>query len=223
MMICTREGAKLQLEAKSLEKMKKLKFLIVANVDICGDIEYLSNELRLLDWPEFPLSSLPSNFHPQKLIALNMPQSQVILDKLLEMGQFRNLTYMNFHSCQYITKVSDLSITTPNIKQLNLMECRNLVEVHDSVGCLDKLEKLELYNCTKLRILPSFLMMKSLKHLDIYMCKRLEKFPDIPHEMDGLKYLTFIGTAIRELPPSFGNLTGLEELHLGSGLLPSSK
>ena len=83
-MICTPEGAKLQLEAKSLEKMKKLKFLIVANVDICGEIEYLPNELRLLDWPEFPSSSLPSNFCPQKLIALNMPQSKVILDKLLE-------------------------------------------------------------------------------------------------------------------------------------------
>ncbi|KAL0006208.1 hypothetical protein SO802_013769 [Lithocarpus litseifolius] len=222
MMICTLERAKLQLEAKSFEKMKKLKFLIVANVDICGDIEYLPNELRLLDWPKFPLSTLPSNFHPQKLIALNMPQSQVDLDKLLKMGQFRNLTYMNFRSCQYITKLSDLSITTPNIKQLNLMECRNLVEVQDSVGCLDKLEKLELYNCTKLQILPSFLMMKSLKHLDIYMCTRLEKFLDIPHEMDGLKYLTFIGTAIRNLPPSFGNLTGLETLHLGSGILPSS-
>ncbi|XP_030958555.1 TMV resistance protein N-like [Quercus lobata] len=217
MMICTLERAKLQLEAKSFEKMKKLKFLIVANVDICGDIEYLPNELRLLDWPEFPLSTLPPNFHPQKLIALNMPQSQVVLDKILKMGQFKNLTYMNFHSCQYITKLSDLSITTPNIKQLNLNECRNLVEVHDSVGCLDKLEKLELYNCTELRILPSFLMMKSLNHLDIYMCTRLEKFPDIPYEMDGLKYLTFVGTAIRELPPSFGNLTGLETLHLGSG------
>uniref|UniRef100_A0A7N2L5G2 TIR domain-containing protein n=1 Tax=Quercus lobata TaxID=97700 RepID=A0A7N2L5G2_QUELO len=215
MMICTLERAKLQLEAKSFEKMKKLKFLIVANVDICGDIEYLPNELRLLDWPEFPLSTLPSNFHPQKLIALNMPQTQVVLEKLLK---FRNLTYMNFRSCQYIMKLSNLSTTTPNIKQLNLNGCRNLVEVHDSVGCcLDKLEKLELYNCTELRILPSFLVMKSPKHLDFYMCTRLEKFPDIPHEMDGLKYLTFIGPAIRDLPPSFGNLTRLEELHLGSG------
>ena len=83
-MICTLERARLQLEAKSFEKMKKLKFLIVANVDICGNIEYLPNELRLLDWPEFPLSTLPSNFHPQKLIALNMPQSQVVLDKLFK-------------------------------------------------------------------------------------------------------------------------------------------
>ena len=137
------------------------------------------------------------------------------------MGQLRNLTYVNFLSCQYIKKLSDLSIATPNIKQLNLNECRNLVEVHDFVGCLDKLEKWELNYCTELRILPSCLIMKSLKHLDLYQCTRLQKFRDIPHEMDGLNYLTFIGTSIRELPPSLENLTGLEELHLGSGLLPS--
>ena len=127
------------------------------------------------------------------------------------MGQLRNLTYVNFLSCQYIKKLSDLSIATPNIKQLNLNECRNLVEVHDSVGCLDKLEKWELNYCTELRILPSCLIMKSLKHLDLYQCTRLEKFRDIPHEMDGLNYLTFIGTSIRELPPSL-EMVGSKDL-----------
>ena len=82
--MCSPKRAKLQLEAKCLEKMKNLKFLIVNNVDICGSIEYLPNELRLLDWPKFPFSSLPSNFCPQKLIALNMPDSQVMLDRLHE-------------------------------------------------------------------------------------------------------------------------------------------
>ena len=137
------------------------------------------------------------------------------------MGQFKSLTYMNFRSCQYIRKLSDLSIATPNIKELDLCQCRNLVEVHDSVGHLDKLEKLDLTECTGLQILPSCLMMKSLKQLILYECRRLEKFPNISHEMDGLEYLTFIGTAIKELPPSFGNLTRLERLHLGSGYLPS--
>ena len=137
------------------------------------------------------------------------------------MGQSRNLTYMNFCSCQSINKLSDLSIATPNIKELDLRECRNLVEIHDSIGRLDKLEKWYLTECTQLQILPSCLMMKSLKHLGLYMCKRLEKFPNILHEMDGLKYISFIGTAIKELPPSFGNLTRIEVLHLGSGDLPS--
>ena len=108
------------------------------------------------------------------------------------MGQLRNLSYMNFYSYQYINKLSDLSIATPNIKQLNLHRCTNLVEVHESVGCLDKLEKLNLTSCTKLRILPSCLMIKYLKHLVLYRCRRFEKFPNILEEMDGLEYLTLL-------------------------------
>ena len=83
-MINSPEPSKLKLEPKSLEKMKNLKFLMVSNVDICRGLNYLPNELRVLDWPEFPLSSLPSNFDPQKLIALNMPESRVTLDKLFK-------------------------------------------------------------------------------------------------------------------------------------------
>jgi hypothetical protein len=62
-----------------LEKMKSLKYLKVHNV-ICEDLKYLPNGLRLLDWREFPLSSLPSNFVLQNLVALNMPRSQIQLD-----------------------------------------------------------------------------------------------------------------------------------------------
>ena len=83
-MIVSPEPTKLQLKANCFEKMKNLKFLIVGNVDICRGVEYLPNGLRLLDWQGFPFSSLPSNFRPQKLIALNMPQSQIILDKLFK-------------------------------------------------------------------------------------------------------------------------------------------
>ena len=67
------EPTKLQLEAKCLENMENLKFLIIDNVEICGSLDYLPNDLRLLEWHGCTLSSLPSNFHPQKLIALNMP------------------------------------------------------------------------------------------------------------------------------------------------------
>ena len=83
-MICSPESPKIQLEPKCLEKMKNLKYLMVSNVEICGDLEYLPNGLRVLDWPGFPSSSLPSNFRPPKLVVLNMPKSQLILHKLLE-------------------------------------------------------------------------------------------------------------------------------------------
>ena len=123
---------------------------------------------------------------------------------------------MNFSSCQRIKKLPDLSMSSPNIKKLNLRDCRELVEVHDSVGFLEKLEWWELTGCIKLKILPSCLRMRSLKYLSLYQCKRVEKFPDIPLEMKRVEFLNLAETAIRELPSSFGNLTGLERLEFGS-------
>ena len=119
---------------------------------------------------------------------------------------------MNFSSCQYITKLPNLLSAAPNIKELDLKNCKKLVKVHESVGCLAKLEGLDLGGCFQFRILPSFISMKSLKLLNLYGCKRVKRLPDIPQEMKNLKYLCLSRTSIRELPPSFRNLTGLERL-----------
>ncbi|KAL4631838.1 hypothetical protein ACB092_04G006400 [Castanea dentata] len=224
--ICSPEPSKMKLEPNCLEKMKNLKFLIVSNVDICKGLKYLPNELRVLDWSGFPLSSLPSSFDPKNLIALNMPESQVTLDKLFKRIQCRNLAYMNFNSNQYIRELPDLSSATPNIKKLDLRDCRGLVNVPDTVGYLDKLESWDLSKCVELQTLPSCIVMKSLKHLNLFGCARFKRFPHIPQEMENLKFLNLGYTAIRELPPSIGNLTGLERLDIGSKFyschLPSS-
>ncbi|XP_030958296.1 disease resistance-like protein DSC1 [Quercus lobata] len=224
--ICSPEPSKMKLEPKCLEKMKNLKFLIVSNVDICRGLKYLPNELRVLDWSGFPLSSLPPNFDPQNLIALNMPESRVTLDKFFKRIQCKNLTYMDFNFNQYIRELPDLSSATPNIKKLDLRDCRRLVNVPDSVGYLDKLESWDLWNCRELQTLPSCIVMKSLKHLNLYQCIKFKRFPHIPQEMENLKFLSLGRTAIRELPPSIGNLTGLERLDIGSYFyscqLPSS-
>ena len=130
---------------------------------------------------------------------------------------------MNFSWCEYIRKLPDLS-QAPNIKELDLKYCTNLVEVHDSIGHLQKLEVWELSNCTKLQILPSYLMMKSLASLTLTGCSSLKKFPDISQEMECLGKLALHSTGICELPSSFGNLIGLKTLLLGnhSLYLPSS-
>ena len=133
---------------------------------------------------------------------------------------------MNFNYNQYIRELPNLSSATPNIKKMDLQKCKKLVRIHDSIGCLDKLESWDLLNCVELQILPSCIAMKSLKFLGLLGCKRLKRFPDIPQEMGNLKFLSLGCTAIRELPPSIGNLTGLERLHIGSNFytcqLPSS-
>ena len=122
---------------------------------------------------------------------------------------------MNFSSCQYITKLPNLLSAAPNIKELNLSKCQKLVKVHDSIGCLAKLESWDHEDCFKLRILPSCISMKSLKLLNLCGCIRVKRLPDIPQEMENLMYLSLAYTSIRELPPSFRNLTGLERLDLG--------
>ena len=133
---------------------------------------------------------------------------------------------MNFNSNQYIRELPDLSSATPNIKKLDLRYCRRLVNVPDSVGYLDKLESWDLFGCDELQILPSCIAMKSLKYLNLINCNRVKSFPDIPQEMENLKFLSLGFTDIRELPPSIGNLTGLERLEIGSSFyscqLPSS-
>ena len=119
---------------------------------------------------------------------------------------------INLKCCESITKLPKLR--TPNLKELDLSGCTNLVKVHQSVGSLFKLESLDLSSCRKLQILPSNLMLKSLQYFDLDGCLRLEKFPNIQPGMDSLRVLHMQETAIRELPSSFGFLIGLEELFL---------
>ena len=108
---------------------------------------------------------------------------------------------------------------TPNVTNLILRSCSNLVEIDDSVGRLDKLEVWDLEYCTNLETLPNCLMMKSLTKFNLEGCYSLKKFPNILHEMKGVKYLILLGKSANELTPSFRNFIGLKRLkvHLLSG------
>ena len=85
-------------------------------------------------------------------------------------------------------------------------------KIDDSVGRLDKLKEWNLKGCGKLETLPNCLTMKSLTLFHLVDCKRIKKFPNILHEMKGVKQLHMSGNYTNELPLSFGNLIGLEHV-----------
>ncbi|KAG2667226.1 hypothetical protein I3760_15G103500 [Carya illinoinensis] len=200
----------IRLNSEAFVQMKRLRVLINRNASFSSGPNYLSNELRVLDWFEYPLQSLPPNFHGNKLIIFKMHGSFI---RELSVIKFKNMTIMEFNDCNSLTKVPDLS-SVQNLKELSVEMCTSLVEVHDSVGSLENLCELSFYGCSNLRIFPASLKLRSLRKLYLDDCSSLRSFPEIGCEMKSLTKLSLSCTAVEELPLSIGNLDRLDALFL---------
>uniref|UniRef100_A0A7N2MJ04 TIR domain-containing protein n=1 Tax=Quercus lobata TaxID=97700 RepID=A0A7N2MJ04_QUELO len=67
-----------RLNVESLSKMKKLRLLEIQDVLLPNHLNYLSNELHIIEWHGCPLNSMPANFQPNKLVELKMHCSAII-------------------------------------------------------------------------------------------------------------------------------------------------
>lgn len=67
----------MNLSTKAFQKMINLRVLNIDDLNISGDFELLSKELRWLSWEECPLKCIPSNFPFEKLVVLNMRESNI--------------------------------------------------------------------------------------------------------------------------------------------------
>ena len=74
----------------------------------------------------------------------------------------------------------------PNLRDINLHGCTNLIKVHNSIGLLDKLEILRVDYCTNLRIFPEVIHSTSLYMLDLTKCLNLPNFPRCLVTTDGM-------------------------------------
>ncbi|XP_008227563.2 PREDICTED: TMV resistance protein N-like [Prunus mume] len=211
------------MDVDCFSKMKNLKIFMNYNVCLSGDIGCLPNMLRVLYWYRCPLQSFPPNFRPNGLGLLNLPYS--CIKQLWEgLKHFTKLTSLNLELSEFLTEIPDLS-GSPNLRYLNASYCESLVEVHPSVGYLDKLQVLDFCGCYELTKFPNKVWWKSLKWLDLRDCIKLESFPEIVDKMESLYHLGLAETAIKELPASIGHLIGLKYLFLcGTHIkeLPSS-
>ncbi|XP_052205814.1 disease resistance protein RPV1-like [Diospyros lotus] len=175
------------LRTDAFLQMHNLKLLELNNVRLTGNFENFP-KLRWLHWRGFPLKFIPNDFPLECLVALDMRYSSLEQfskrPKLLGSLKILDLSY-----CCGLTNSPDFS-QIPNLERLILEYCRNLVEVHESIGELDRLVFLNLKGCENLRKLPKkVFQLKSLKKLILSGCLQLKRLSPDMHKMESLKVL----------------------------------
>jgi Leucine-rich repeat (LRR) protein len=152
--------------------------------------------------------------------------SQNILSSLLTIlfWQILNrLKVLNLKNSKFLTKIPNFS-QVPILEILILEGCTSLVELHESIGNLQRLVLLNLKECQNLRNLPgSTSNLKSLQILNLSGCLKVDKLPEQLGNMMALKELHADKTAITQLPASFCLLKNLETVSLSGCKGQSSK
>ncbi|KAL7257893.1 hypothetical protein ACSBR1_004083 [Camellia fascicularis] len=197
------------LEVDAFARMHKLKLLQLKYIQISGSFENFPKGLRWLCWHGFPFKSISHDFPLESLIGLDMSHSrlQIIWEgaKLLESLKILDLS----HSC-CLTKTPDFS-KVPNLERLIFKNCATLVEVHESIGHLQRLVLFNLKDCKSLKKLPkSICMLKFLETLDISGCSNLE---ELPTELGTMESLTVFHANEIDISRLFSTSTEVKSWH----------
>jgi len=118
---------------------------------------------------------------------------------------------------EYLTHIPDVSGLS-NLEKLSFEYCDNLITIHNSIGHLNKLERLSALYCRELKHFPP-LGLASLKELNLSGCKSLDSFPELLCKMTNIDNILLHNTSIGKLPFSFQNLSELDELSVLYGML----
>ncbi|KAK7390633.1 hypothetical protein VNO78_25966 [Psophocarpus tetragonolobus] len=184
---------------KAFKKMKKLRLLQLAGVQLAGDFKNLSRDLRWLCWHGFPLKCIPANFYQGSLACIELENSNInILWK--EAQLMEKLKILNLSHSHSLTRTPDFS-SLPNLEKLILIDCPRLSEVSHTIGHLREVVLINLKDCVSLCNLPrSIYKLKSLKTLILSGCLMIDKLEEDLEQMKSLTTLIADNTAITRVP-----------------------
>uniref|UniRef100_A0A2N9J5X8 Disease resistance R13L4/SHOC-2-like LRR domain-containing protein n=1 Tax=Fagus sylvatica TaxID=28930 RepID=A0A2N9J5X8_FAGSY len=125
--------------------------------------------------------------------------------------KWRHTTKLAFGSCTI--QVSD---ALPNLMEINIDYCNDLVELPAGLCEVILLKKLSITNCHKLSTLPKGIgMLVNLEVLRLRSCTDLSELPDSIRSLHKLRILDISDClSIKHLPKHIGELCNLEELHM---------
>ncbi|KAL1221932.1 Disease resistance protein RML1A [Cardamine amara subsp. amara] len=121
-----------------------------------------------------------------------------------------SLEEVEMWDCYQLRSFPDFSM---NIRELRVGSTQ-IEEIPSSIRNLHKLKKLIMYDCKKLRDIPTNINLPSLEFFSVSGCSRLASFPDIS---SNVKELRVNGTKIKDVPLSVVRCwSRLECLNIGS-------
>ncbi|KAJ4722978.1 Disease resistance protein (TIR-NBS-LRR class) family [Melia azedarach] len=209
------EIEEISLNFNAFKKMRKLRLLRFVGENKCKLSRNFCGSrfsaVRYLHWHGYPLKSLPLNIHPENLVSLELPYSDV--QQLWNGTQnLVKLKQIDLSNSQQLMKLPDLS-KARNLENLILECCSSLVEIHSSIQYLNKLTILNLNHCKSLESLSASIQSESLQILYLSGCSNLKRLPEISSSRNiGVLFLD--GTAIEELPSSIDGLSRLVTLNI---------
>ncbi|XP_042492294.1 disease resistance protein RPV1-like [Macadamia integrifolia] len=205
------------LHTKGFEKMPKLRLLQVDGAALEGSFQCLPSGLRWLRWWKCPMEKLPTNIYHDELVVLDLRYGlfKHAWNNSTEDKLFQQLKILNLGCCWSLSKSPDFS-GIPCLERLNLDNCGNLVNLHESIGQLKRLVYLDLRCCYSLKKLPSSIgRLSSLQKLILTHCISLNELPESIGDLkESLVELSLDKTNIKALPNSVGLLKKLEVLDL---------
>lgn len=188
---------------KFVKNMKKLKVLIVTNYS------FFHAELRNFQL----LGSLNhlKRIRLERISILSMSKTLVPLSNLQKLSLFMCSIGKAFSNCSI-----PISNLLPNLREMNVDFCDDLVELPASLCNIIHMKKLNITHCTKMTALPEEIeKLVNLEELRLRSCISLSSLPDSIKNLSKLTFLDIYGCiSIRNLPEDFGELCSLRKLNM---------
>lgn len=187
---------------KLMKQMDNLKVLIVKN--------YGSSAAELINFPILgSLSSL-------KRIRLEQVSVPSLCDTMVELRNLEKISLVMCKIDQALKSAIQIPNMFPNLMEINIDYCNDLVGLPEGLCDLVQLKKLSISNCHKLSALPEGIgRLENLEVLRLHACTRLLGFPESIRSLHRLTVLDITGCSrVRKLPKQMGELRSLRKLYM---------
>ncbi|KAF3438919.1 hypothetical protein FNV43_RR17194 [Rhamnella rubrinervis] len=184
-----------------VEKMESLKALIITSY------KTFPAELK-----NFELLGPLENLRRIRLERISIPSLTLVpLGNLQKISFYMCSIGKAFSNCS--TKISELF---PNLTEMNVDFCNDLVELPAEICDIETLEELTISHCTKLCALPEEIgKLENLKELRLRCCISLVGLPDSISKLSNLAFLDISDCiSIESLPEDIGDLRKLSKLNM---------